>query len=136
MPRRHAPLPSTLSTPFAYAEARAMGVTAGRLRGSDLERPFHATRILPDPATRSAFAGPQAIDARVRARVLERARAYSRVMSRRGFFTGMTAARFSGARCPTASTLTRTCRLARCTRIGQREPEAWPAFRRASTLRT
>ena len=65
MPRRHAPLPSTLSTPFAYAEARAMGVTAGRLRGSDLERPFHATRILTDPATRSAFAGPQAIDARV-----------------------------------------------------------------------
>ncbi len=98
MPRRHAPLPSTLSTPFAYAEARAMGVTAGRLRGSDLERPFHATRILTDPATRSAFAGPQAIDARVRARVLERARAYSRVMSRQGFFTGMTAAALLG--CP------------------------------------
>ncbi|OJV95422.1 MAG: hypothetical protein BGO47_02765 [Microbacterium sp. 67-17] len=98
MPRHHTPLPPTLSGPFAYAEARVMGVSPRRLRASDLERPFHATRIRPEAAPRSAFEGPQAIDGRARARVIDRARAYSRVMSRHGFFTGMTAAALLG--CP------------------------------------
>jgi hypothetical protein len=44
MPRR-VPLPPSLSSgPFSVAQAYAAGLGEGRLRGSDLERPFHGVR--------------------------------------------------------------------------------------------
>ena len=44
MPRR-VPLPREFSrTPFAVGDARAAGIGEGRLRGKDLERPFHGVR--------------------------------------------------------------------------------------------
>jgi hypothetical protein len=52
MPRA-APLPEELSArPFNVAEARAAGLSASRLRASDLARPFHGARVDPRlPAT-------------------------------------------------------------------------------------
>ncbi|MFM9919234.1 hypothetical protein [Lacisediminihabitans sp. H27-G8] len=50
--RRNHPLPPVLaSRPFTVEEAARLGVGAGRLRGSDLRRPFHGIRMprrLPD----------------------------------------------------------------------------------------
>jgi hypothetical protein len=44
--RRNHPLPQILaSRPFSVREAAELGVGAGRLRGNDLSRPFHGTRI-------------------------------------------------------------------------------------------
>lgn len=49
MPRR-SPLPSELmGGPFHVAAARATGVTPGRLRGSDLAKPFYAVRSVGEP---------------------------------------------------------------------------------------
>lgn len=46
-PRR--PLPAELEwAPFATAAARAIGVGEGRLRGRDLQRPFHGVRVRAD----------------------------------------------------------------------------------------
>lgn len=39
-------LPPSLGPEFSFAEARALGVTANRLRASDLERPFQGVRIV------------------------------------------------------------------------------------------
>ena len=40
------PLPTSLArAPFTTGTARAVGVTENRLRGSDLQRPFHAVRV-------------------------------------------------------------------------------------------
>lgn len=40
----HSPLPDELGGEFSVSDARRLGVTWGRLRGSDLERPFHGVR--------------------------------------------------------------------------------------------
>lgn len=43
--RRPGPLPQPLrDRPFSVSDARARGVTTGRLRGDDLARPFHGVR--------------------------------------------------------------------------------------------
>lgn len=48
MPRR-IPLPRSLSSgPFSVAQAHAAGLGEGRLRGRDLERPFHGVRSASD----------------------------------------------------------------------------------------
>jgi hypothetical protein len=44
---RHTPLPAALrSGPFAVRSAIEAGVSPGRLRGRDLERPFHGVRVV------------------------------------------------------------------------------------------
>ncbi|WP_411699355.1 endonuclease domain-containing protein [Conyzicola sp.] len=70
------PLPDPLdSGPFSYAQARARGVSPGRLRGPDLRRPFHGAR---DPGTKTD--------------VVARCHAYRPVMRHDAFFCSVTAA--------------------------------------------
>ncbi|MGK0714557.1 endonuclease domain-containing protein [Leucobacter sp. W1153] len=40
----HSPLPEGLGSEFSVAEAHRFGVTPSRLRGTDLDRPFHGVR--------------------------------------------------------------------------------------------
>jgi hypothetical protein len=50
----HLPLPAVLAEhPFRYSDAQARGIGEGRLRGPDLERPFHGVR-----AVRAEVGGP------------------------------------------------------------------------------
>ena len=70
------PLPGPLdSGPFSVADARKRGISAGRLRGSDLQQPFHGAR---DPGNR--------VD------ISSRCRAYATVMRSDAFFSATTAA--------------------------------------------
>ena len=48
MPAQPRPLPDALGDAFRTAHARAAGVTEGRLRAKDLERPFHGVRLRPE----------------------------------------------------------------------------------------
>ena len=51
MPKR-VPLPRALAgQTFLYASGRELGLGEGRLRGKDLERPFHGVRTLPEVET-------------------------------------------------------------------------------------
>jgi very-short-patch-repair endonuclease len=87
MPAR-VPLPDPLDRkPFSYGEARAAGVTPGRLRGRDLARPFHGVRH-PDPP---------ALD------TLELCRAYLPVMRPDAFFCSITAAAIMRVPLPASS---------------------------------
>ncbi|MCU1425620.1 MAG: hypothetical protein JWM51_1911 [Microbacteriaceae bacterium] len=71
------PLPEPFDTrPFSYGEARRADVTPGRLRGSDLARPFHGTRI------------PRAVPDTTETRCL----AFQRVMRADAFSCSVTAA--------------------------------------------
>ena len=70
------PLPDPLgSQPFSYSDARERGLGRGRLRGSDLQKPFHGAR---DPGTDSS--------------VVARCHAYRPVMRHDAFFCSVTAA--------------------------------------------
>jgi len=70
------PLPDPLgSGPFSFADARATGVGRGRLRGVDLQKPFHGAR---DPGTRTDIPA--------------RCQAYRPVMRHDAFFCSVTAA--------------------------------------------
>lgn len=100
MPRRNAPLPPVLGDAFARADGRAAGVTDRRMRGRDLERPFHGARLRIGAGEEPATDEPQAIDIRKRERVRQRARAYASVMGPHSFFAGMTAAALFGAPLP------------------------------------
>ena len=96
MPAR-TPLPEPLGRrPFGYGEARAAGVTAGRLRGSDLASPFHGTR--------TAGAGP--LD------VVALCRAYLPVMRADAFFCSTTAATIMRVPIPAALERHRTLHVA------------------------
>jgi very-short-patch-repair endonuclease len=80
------PLPSDLTDrAFGYADARAAGVGEGRLRGPDLARPFHGTRM----------------DARHVLSLEERCRAYMARMPESAFFCSVTAAALWGIPLPT-----------------------------------
>jgi hypothetical protein len=48
--REHHPLPKELGTAFRTGDARELGVTKERLRGSDLSQPFRAVRTRTPPA--------------------------------------------------------------------------------------
>ncbi|GLJ80989.1 hypothetical protein [Microbacterium imperiale] len=97
MPRTPAPLPDDLGEVFGVAQARAAGVTRGRLGARDLEAPFHGVRARLAPA-RDTGDGPLARDRAQRERVLRRAQAYARVAPEGAFFAGRTAAVLHG--CP------------------------------------
>ncbi|MFF1633323.1 hypothetical protein [Leifsonia sp. NPDC058248] len=76
------PLPRALRQPLAVGDARDLGLTARRLRSTDLHRPFHGV-VAARPLT---FA--------------ERCRAYAQRLPRGGFFSGPTAALLHGLPLP------------------------------------
>lgn len=97
MPRRPLPLPSSLGPSFTRAEALAAGVTPGRLRAKDLERPFHGVRIVAGARSKESDAGPLGADRLARADLLAEARAIAKALPPHAFFTGRTAAVLLGA---------------------------------------
>ena len=99
MPRAPRPLPQTLGDTFSIAEAVEAGVSAGRLRASDLELPFRGVRMTPpsDPGSSdhtrdSESQRPPTKDELAQAATLGMARAYAKVMRPTEFFAGRTAA--------------------------------------------
>lgn len=91
MPRRTA-IPPSIAPHFSYTEARAAGVSNGRLRGPDVSHPFHGVHSIATPTTPA-----------------ERARALSKRMAGAWAFSHTTAAslyripvpsRFEGAAVP------------------------------------
>ncbi len=81
---RPRPLPTELSNrPFSVEEARAHGVTPGRLRGNDLTRPFRGVRL-----------GPASW------RELEECHSYAAKMRPSDYFSHATAARIHGLPLP------------------------------------
>ena len=76
----------------------ADGVTSGRLRGRDLERPFRGARLLPTGALLDD--GPLAIDRRKRDRVRLRAAAARGILTPHAALAGLTAAAVWGAPLP------------------------------------
>lgn len=89
------PLPAPLPDSFSVRDARRMGVSARRLRGCDLDVPFHGTRLRPRRADTSATydESPAAAEARLlRAELLRNARAYATVASPHAFLWGPSAA--------------------------------------------
>ncbi|WOF22714.1 hypothetical protein N8K70_15165 [Microbacterium betulae] len=93
---RNGPLPEELSQSFLVGDALAAGVSAGRLRGSDLERPFHGVRRLREAMPDA----PASVwDAR-RADLLRRAHAYAPKLGAGQFFSHTTAAVIWGAPVP------------------------------------
>lgn len=76
-------IPTELGRTFAVATALRHGVSASRLRGSDLDRPFHGVRSI-------RVAGDQ--DADIAALVWDRAFSFAERMSRHEFFSHMTSA--------------------------------------------
>lgn len=95
MPRPPQPLPPTLGDAFSCSAASVLGVSAKRLRASDLETPFRGVRRR--RAEDVVDTEPLAEDRRVRRRVLADAEAYARIMSDGAFFCGRTAAVLWGA---------------------------------------
>ena len=98
MPLRPSPLPTELGDrAFSTGQARAAGVTHGRLRGKDLERPFHGVRrpaVEKVPASRDDGSPVDAaLDAAaLRPLVVEDARAAMLVLPGDGAFSHCTAA--------------------------------------------
>lgn len=88
----HRPLPPVLGAEFSVAAALENGVTARRLRGRDLDRPFRGTRTMPTAATGRA---PSDDDDTWR-----RIRAYASIMPPHAFFVGPTAALIGGVPLP------------------------------------
>lgn len=96
MPRHAASLPAGLAGTFRFDQARALGVSAGRLRAADLEAPYRGVRVVPA----AAFVPPDVpypLDEIARAAVIERARALALVLPEHAFFTGHTALAVHGA---------------------------------------
>ncbi|MDN8548993.1 hypothetical protein PUW81_007725 [Microbacterium sp. NM3R9] len=79
MPRPPEPLSPTLGDAFSCSAASALGVSAKRLRASDLETPFRGVRRR--HAEDVVDTEPLADDRRARRRVLTGAEAYARIMS-------------------------------------------------------
>lgn len=91
-------LPAELGACFRVSDALALGVGEGRLRGSDLGRPFHGARM------RVAAADPAVTAVRFedeeRRELMLRIQAYLPVMPSRAFFVGPTAAAVWGIPLP------------------------------------
>jgi hypothetical protein len=97
MPRPARILPYALGASFSVEQAAQLGVTYGRLRAGDLERPFRGVRVR-TTAGGDTSAGetvepePLSIDRLSRQALLRRAHAYATVMPDEAFFAGRTAA--------------------------------------------
>ena len=99
MPPTARPLPNALGARFSVAQAAQADVPRRRLRAKDLASPFHGVRRRIDSnllSTTDADDTPFAIDRRIRAEVLERARDYAVIMAEGAFFCGRTAAVIHG----------------------------------------
>ena len=97
MPGRPTPLPLALAgRAFSTSEAMASGLTQGRLRGSDLERPFHGVRRLP----LSAGDTTRVVDGGVCSLVEADARAASLVLPGDAAYSHCTAALLHGLPLP------------------------------------
>jgi len=95
------PLPRPLALdPFTVRDAIATGVGIGRLRGRDLERPFHGVRVDPASVEEVARFGsfPTARAAEEFATLIGRCRAYAPLLRSGQFFSHETAARL--LKCP------------------------------------
>lgn len=93
MPVPPSPLPSGLGDAFTAHDARAAGVSRGRLRASDLEAPFRGVR-----AVRGSLLQPteREEDAVAFERIRRQARAYATTMVSHAFFAGRTALALRG----------------------------------------
>ena len=102
------PLPRPLALdPFTVGDAIATGVGAGRLRGRDLERPFHGVRVDPASVEEVARFGsfPNAGASEEFAGLIARCRAYAPLLRPGQFFSHETAARLF--KCPLPSRFSR-----------------------------
>lgn len=93
--RRNTDLPPGLGSAFTVADARQSGVGEGRLRGADLERPFHGVRV-----TREQSLKPGDPFEEQRRETAALARAYAQRMRDVEFFSHETAALLWGAPIP------------------------------------
>ena len=98
MPRGHQALPAELGREFSVADALRAGVGVGRIRGRDLERPFHGVRQ--KRAVEQAVSDPFE---RGREEELRLASAYATRMREVEFFSHETAAFLWGAPLPMVS---------------------------------
>ncbi|GAA3900356.1 hypothetical protein GCM10022382_04190 [Microbacterium invictum] len=96
MARRPRPLPDALGDAFSVEQARVAGVSSGRLRGSDLLRPFRGTRMRPicvDDDTSDDDVSPMMREANaLQAEIGRRAQALATVAPPAWVFTHATAA--------------------------------------------
>jgi len=103
VPRRQSLPPGFHLQPFTVGSARGAGVGAGRLRGPDLERPFHGVRLVagsvPDSGRNYGTFG-SARDAEEFARLVARCLTYSLLLKPGQFFSHETAARLWKAPLP------------------------------------
>ncbi|MFT4235350.1 MAG: hypothetical protein QM607_10185 [Microbacterium sp.] len=101
---QHTPLPAPLASTFSVADATALGVGRGRLRGNDLTTPFRGVRqrvFLESPdglpmGSLTPFGTQVSLEADLRRRVA----AFATVMPPHAFFVGSTAAFLRGAPLP------------------------------------
>src|SRR5690606_28651553 len=99
MSRPPDPLPEELPAVFTTRQARAAGVSAGRLRANDLGRTYRGVRRRPDAVAASAaraVGNPLSNDGVTQQRVVALAQAYALVMPAGAFFAGRTAAVLRG----------------------------------------
>ncbi|WP_345800286.1 hypothetical protein AAIB33_12510 [Microbacterium sp. AZCO] len=94
MPRPPRSLPDSLDDSFRIGDAVRAGVTLGRLRALDLERPFRGVRTkrIIEAYAADEDESPLTIDRETRRAVMRRVRAYALVMPPNAFFAGRTAA--------------------------------------------
>ena len=98
MGRRHE-LPAGFGVDFAVRTARLHGVSRGRLRGSDLEAPFHGVRVHPRADPVIDIADPYERQRRAR---VARAQSYAPILHTGHFFSHETAASIWGGPLPLA----------------------------------
>lgn len=101
MPKKHAALPPVLGAHFSTAHAMEHGVTRRRLRGGDLQKPFHgARRTVEDiAAEKERLEGdtrPLSLSRRLAEELHSRALTYLQVMPRDSFICGRSAALLRG----------------------------------------
>lgn len=104
--REPSPLPPRIAAqPFHVAEAKAVGVGEGRLRGPDLDRPFHGVRSAQsEPVLSKAPSNSHDAERKRQLdRVLTRCREYLPVLIVGQFFSHTTAARLFGCPLPADS---------------------------------
>ncbi|SJN40700.1 hypothetical protein FM104_11020 [Microbacterium esteraromaticum] len=101
MPKKHSPLPPQLGVRFSTSQAMAQGLTRRRLRGNDLQKPFHGTRrthadIAAEKKRLDQDFGPLALSRRRAEELLSRVLTYMQVMPAGAFICGRSAAVLRG----------------------------------------
>lgn len=101
MPKKHAALPPELGAHFSTAHAMEQGVTRRRLRGGDLQKPFHGARrrvedITAEKNRLDRDTRPLALSRRLAEELHSRALTYLQVMPRGAFICGRSAALLRG----------------------------------------